>query len=83
MSFLNTIRFIVTHPLNLERKLEAIVRFARWQIASRLVAGDIVQNWINGSRFLARTGETGLTGNIYTGLHEFSDMAFLLHALRK
>jgi FkbM family methyltransferase len=29
-----------------------------------------------------RTGETGLTGNIYTGLHEFQDMGFLLHFLR-
>jgi FkbM family methyltransferase len=26
---------------------------------------------------------TGATGNIYTGLHEFEDMAFLLHALRE
>jgi len=26
---------------------------------------------------------TGATGNIYTGLHEFEDMSFLLHFLRK
>ncbi len=25
---------------------------------------------------------TGATGNVYVGLHEFSDMAFVLHALR-
>ena len=25
---------------------------------------------------------TGATGNIYTGLHEFEDMMFLLHLLR-
>jgi thymidylate synthase len=25
---------------------------------------------------------TGATGNIYAGLHEFEDMAFLLHLLR-
>lgn len=29
-----------------------------------------------------RRGETGLTGNVYAGLHEFEDMAFLLHFLR-
>jgi FkbM family methyltransferase len=34
------------------------------------------------SRFLVRTGETGITGNIYTGLHEFEDMGYLLHVLR-
>lgn len=38
--------------------------------------------WVNGSKFLVKNGETGLTGNIYTGLHEFEDMGFLLHALR-
>ena len=51
-------------------------------MGSRLVPGDIVCPWINGSRLLARPGETGFAGNIYTGLHEFADMAFLLHFLR-
>lgn len=32
---------------------------------------------------LVEPGMTGATGNIYTGLHEFSDMAFALHLLRK
>jgi FkbM family methyltransferase len=30
----------------------------------------------------ARRGETGVTGNIYVGLHEFEDMAFVAHLLR-
>lgn len=82
MSPLNTIRFIAYHPLNRDNKLRSILRFARWQIQSRLASGPVVYDWINGSKFLARAGETGLTGNIYTGLHEFQDMAFLLHVLR-
>ena len=81
-AFLNTLKFIVNHPLNREHKLEAIIRFLKWQIGSRLVPGAVVFDWINGTKFLVRTGETGLTGNIYTGLHEFADMAFLLHFLR-
>jgi len=32
---------------------------------------------------VARPGETGVTGNIYTGLHEFSSMGYLLHVLRE
>ncbi len=28
-------------------------------------------------------GTTGATGNVYCGLHEFEDMALLLHILRK
>lgn len=82
MSFLNTIKFITGHPLNREHKLSSIIRFAKWQVGSRLVSGTIVYDWVNGSKFLVETGETGLTGNIYTGLHEFPDMGFLLHFLR-
>lgn len=82
MSLLNTIKFITDHPLNREHKLSSIIRFAKWQVGSRLVPGAIVYDWVNGSKFLVKTGETGLTGNIYTGLHEFPDMSFLLHFLR-
>ena len=39
-------------------------------------------DWIEGSKLAARNGMTGATGNIYCGLHEFVDMAFLLHLLR-
>jgi FkbM family methyltransferase len=41
-----------------------------------------VQPWIAGTRLWARRGETGITGNLYAGLHEFEDMAFALHVLR-
>lgn len=81
MLILDLLKFITTHPLNKDEKLKAIVRFAKWQIGSRLVDGEIIYDWINGSKFVVRTGETGLTGNIYTGLAEFPDMGFLLHVL--
>jgi FkbM family methyltransferase len=83
MSFLRTIKFIVNHPLNNEDKLKSIIPFANWQICSRLFSGEMVYDWINGAKFRVRKGETGLTGNIYTGLHEFADMGFLLHFLRE
>ena len=83
MSALSLLEFVASHPVNQGRKLQAFWRLACWQIASRLVAGDIVFDWINGARFLVRAGETGLTGNIYGGLQEFTDMAFLLHLLRR
>ena len=82
LNILNIIRFITEHPLNCDQKLSSIGRFVKWQVGSRLVRGSIVYEWINGSKFLVKTGETGLTGNIYTGLHEFPDMGFLLHVLR-
>ncbi len=43
---------------------------------------EVIVHWIGGTRLAARRGMTGLTGNIYAGLHEFADMAFLLHFLR-
>jgi FkbM family methyltransferase len=82
MALSNTLRFIANHPLNQGNKLAALKRYFRWQIGSRLLSGQVVHEWVNGARFLVRAGETGLTGNIYTGLHEFEDMGFLLHFLR-
>lgn len=82
MSLLNTYRFITDAPLNRGRRASAFVRFAKWQVGSRLVPGRVVHDWVNGSQFLVGQGERGLTGNIYNGLHEFEDMGFLLHFLR-
>jgi len=82
LSIINTLRFITSHPLNKENKAASVLRYLKWQIGSRLVPGAIVYDWVNGSRFIVRKGETGLTGNIYTGLHEFPEMAYILHVLR-
>lgn len=82
MSIIGTLRFVANHPLNRSRKLSAMARIAKWQAGTRLISGTIVHDWVNGSRFYARRSETGLTGNIYTGLHEFAEMGFLLHLLR-
>ena len=77
------IKNLVRHPLNKKNKIASIVRFIKWQIGSRMVPGEVIFDWIGGSKIIARTGDTGATGNIYLGLHEFEDMAFLLHVLRE
>jgi FkbM family methyltransferase len=82
MSLLSTLRFITSHPLNKDRKAQALLRFLHWQVASRLMPGPVVFEWIRGTRFLVRRGETGMTQNLYCGLHEFDDMAYVLHVLR-
>jgi FkbM family methyltransferase len=82
MSLVQTLRYITAHPLNAHNPLAALAGFARWQIKSRLVPGDHVHDWIGGAKFIACRGLTGLTANIYAGLQEFEDMAFLLHYLR-
>jgi FkbM family methyltransferase len=82
MNLFGTLRFITNHPVNRNHKASALLDFVKWQIGSRLVPGPVVFDWIGGARFVVRRGETGLTGNVYCGLHEFADMAFLLHVLR-
>jgi FkbM family methyltransferase len=77
-----TLRFVTGHPLTRDDKFAAIARFVRWQLESRL-GGEVVVPWIEGTKLAVRRGLTGATGNIYCGLHEFSEMAFLLHFLRE
>lgn len=83
MSLINILKHLINHPLNKSNKIAAIVRFLKWQVGSRLVPGDVIYKWVNNSKIITRSGETGVTGNIYCGLHEFPDMAFLLHVLRE
>lgn len=82
MSLISTLKFIAFHPLNRQHKFAAIRRFFAWQIGSRLISGAVTVPFINGTRLLVSPGMKGATGNIYVGLHEFEDMAFLLHFLR-
>lgn len=82
MSAINTIKFIISHPISKGRVLSSLLKYFRWQLGTRLIKGDVVYEWVNGSKIIVRRGETGLTGNIYVGLDEFSDMGFLLHYLR-
>ena len=83
MSLVRILRRITSSPLNRDRKIRAIARFVRWQVASRLAPGSIVVPWVGKTSFLASPGETGVTLNIYCGLHEFEDMAFVLHFVRE
>jgi FkbM family methyltransferase len=58
------------------------MRWVRWQLGSRLLLGSVVVPFVNVVRLLVQPGMTGATGNVYCGLHEFEDMALVLHALR-
>jgi FkbM family methyltransferase len=78
----SVLRGVLSHPLSQGAKCRRILRFASWQVRSRSSRTPIVIDWIEGSRLVASNGDTGVTGNIYTGLYDFKEMAFLLHALR-
>ncbi len=76
-------KFLDAHPLSKKHKLKAYYRFLSWQISQFLFPGERVVPFTGNTKLVVKKGLTGATGNIYTGLHEFSDMSFLLHFLRQ
>jgi FkbM family methyltransferase len=82
MGILSTLTYITSHPLNRDNKLAAVRRFLGWQFASRVIGCPVIYPFTQRSRLIVRKGMTGATGNYYCGLHDFADMAFLLHFLR-
>ncbi|ELP34403.1 methyltransferase FkbM family [Rhodopirellula baltica SWK14] len=81
-NIIQLLRFVLNHDANKGKRFAAFRDLLKWQIGSRLVPGDVVFNWLEETKLIVANGEAGLTGNVYTGLHEFADMAFLLHFLR-
>jgi len=82
MLIFKILKLIVSHPLNKKRKINAVVRFVKWQINSKLNPYPIIFPFAEKSKLIIWKGLTGATGNLYCGLHEFQDMAFVLHFLR-
>ena len=80
MTPIDSLKYILHHPLSSRQPFEGVYRYLSWQARSRLQS-EIVFDWISGAKLVVRRGMTGATGNIYCGLHEFVDMAFLLHFL--
>jgi len=70
------------HPLGARDKIGTLSRWARWQLGSRILGSAAVMPFVGDTVLIVQPGMTGATGNIYVGLHEFADMAFLLHFLR-
>ena len=74
--------FINDHPLASKNKWAAYKRFLNWQMKQLVSPGDRVCTLVEDSVLLISKGMAGATGNIYCGLLEFEDMAFVLHLLR-
>lgn len=79
---LRTIKFVLNHPLNKGKAVASLVHLFKWQVFSRIYKFPVVYPFTQNSKLLVWHGLTGATGNVYAGLHEFEDMAFLLHLLR-
>ena len=78
-----TFGFLLHHPLGKKHPVQTLFRFSLWQLQCFLSPSKMrVKNFVGPVKFYASKGLTGITGNIYTGLHEFNDMGFLIHFLR-
>lgn len=75
--------FIENHPLVGKHPTKAYWRFLKWQLSQSIYPKTVVHTFTEKTRLNVKKGMTGATGNIYTGLHEFPDMGFVLHFLRK
>lgn len=82
MNIFTLIKYITQHPLNKNRKWKSIIELIKWQINCKLNNHKVLIPFGEKSTLICWKGLTGATGNLYCGLHEFSDMAFLLHFLR-
>jgi len=71
------------HPLGARDRTGTLARWLRWQVGSRILRSSAVVSFVDDTVLLVDPGMTGATGNIYVGLHEFADMAFVLHFLRE
>ncbi|HOH03712.1 MAG TPA: FkbM family methyltransferase [Polyangiaceae bacterium] len=78
----NTFRFLWSHPIGRRNRPATLYRWAHWQTLSRIHDGDLLVPFVGNARLLVRRGMTGATGNIYCGLHEVEDMAFMMHLLQ-
>ena len=81
-SLYRLLSFTLRHPLNRHKKMAALSRVVRWQLASRFLPGECALPFVNQTKLFVKRGMTGATGNWYCGLHEEAEMAFVLHALR-
>jgi FkbM family methyltransferase len=82
-SFLSTLRYIVRHPLNETNRLNALARYVRWQLGSRLVPGAVLVPFVGNTCLVVSRGMAAATQHVYAGLSDFAECSLLLHLLRE
>lgn len=70
------------HPLTADAPGKAWLRWLAWQARARAAGGAVDVAYLGDTRLRVRRGQAGATGNIYFGLQEAADQAFVAHLLR-
>lgn len=76
------LHFVANHPLNRNRKFQAVAEYGFIQTAARLVPGDICLEFPNRTHLLVSPRMKGAAHFITPRLCEFDEMAFVMHFLR-
>lgn len=76
------LKTLLRHPLTRQTLLRSFFRAVYWQFVSRINSKGVQWPFVNNTFLWVKRGMKGATGNVYTGIHEFSEMSFLLHFLR-
>jgi FkbM family methyltransferase len=82
MGTVRLLNLVLNHPLNRPARFAALSRFARWQIAARLMPTKMALPYVERTFLFASKGMTAATANWYFGLYEQAEMGFALHLLR-
>ncbi len=77
------LNFIILHPLGKKHKLISFYHFVRWQLTQFFYPGERVMTFVNNTKMAVNRGDTGVTGNIYVGLHDFNEISFALHLMNE
>ncbi|WP_221394101.1 FkbM family methyltransferase [Dyadobacter sp. NIV53] len=79
---LKTIKTILNHPLNKDRKLNALFTFFKRGIIIRLHKHPIVYPFIEDTFLVVDKGMSSAELQIYTSLYDTNEMLFMMHYLR-
>jgi FkbM family methyltransferase len=79
---LKTIKTILRHPLNKNRKIKALTSFFKRGIVIRLHPYPLVYPFIENTSLVVEKGMSSAELQIYTSLYDLNEMLFLMHYLR-
>jgi FkbM family methyltransferase len=80
---LKTLKTITSHPLTEKNKLAALTRFFKRGIVMRICPYPILYPFIEPAKLLVEKGMSSADLQIFTGLYDYHEMLFLLHALKE
>ncbi len=76
----DSLRWILAHPLNRGRAMAALFRWLHWHVQTRAGRQHVI-DFVNGTSIIGARGLTTANVQRYVGLGELDVMGFLLHAL--